>query len=411
MNYHLNLYIPEFYEKESKKQLKQKEINDILYYLFGAVNYNKFYEKRNNGQYIIIDKVNENNLIERYYIGLSRESYEESRNSFLLQSLPKTISDFIEDEEHSNKHLVYYIRDIIENFNSTTLYACKLINTAGITILNKEELKLSEKNIFMDPKIPFKDIREIRKHRLISKKKNPSNNSTQFEEEENEISIYAKTYGANGRESLMIALALRQMYPYKKMNYYLVNETDEKHKAKLEETIRKILEINKIEIIDDREPINFENNYDQKAKRDQRTFKFNLLKKWGNKKCYLCDCEIENLIIASHIHRVTDILKSELSEEEKQRQVVSGENGLWLCANHDLLFEYGNIYFEDRKLYYSNKMEENELNYIKDITNKESTENLKNNLLNGVIISEEFYTEEMGKYLNLHKLRTNTDIK
>ena len=33
----------------------------------------------------------------------------------------------------------------------------------------------------------------------------------------------------------------------------------------------------------------------------------NLFKKFGDKKCYLCDCDIDSLIIASHIHRVTDI--------------------------------------------------------------------------------------------------------
>ena len=33
----------------------------------------------------------------------------------------------------------------------------------------------------------------------------------------------------------------------------------------------------------------------------------NLFEKFGDKKCYLCDCDIDHMIIASHIHRVTDI--------------------------------------------------------------------------------------------------------
>ena len=39
---------------------------------------------------------------------------------------------------------------------------------------------------------------------------------------------------------------------------------------------------------------------------------------------------------------------STLDETEKRRRAVDGDNGLWLCATHDKLFEYGKIYFDER---------------------------------------------------------------
>lgn len=41
--------------------------------------------------------------------------------------------------------------------------------------------------------------------------------------------------------------------------------------------------------------------------RDTPKFHYNLFKKYGDKKCLLCDCDIDRMIIGAHIHRVTDI--------------------------------------------------------------------------------------------------------
>lgn len=86
------------------------------------------------------------------------------------------------------------------------------------------------------------------------------------------------------------------------------------------------------------------------------------------KRYYLCNCDIQRLIIASHIQRVTDINKLDLPFSEKRKLAVDGDNGLWLCANHDKLFEYGLIYFEDNMLKISDSLTENQKKYVKYLT-------------------------------------------
>lgn len=157
----------------------------------------------------------------------------------------------------------------------------------------------------------------------------------------------------------------------------------------------------------------------EKDLRNQPAFRLNLFKKFGDKKCYLCDCDIDNMIIASHIHRVTDIKHDvKLTDDEKKKQIIDGENGLWLCANHDKLFEFGLIYFDDKKLVVTEKLQNYQQKYIKRITNKlddifeksseyfvvaEESESYENNVF---YIDDKDFTYKMKCYLKLHKLRS-----
>ena len=74
------------------------------------------------------------------------------------------------------------------------------------------------------------------------------------------------------------------------------------------------------------------------------------------------------MIIGSHIHRLTDILHSNLPKNEKQRQIIDGDNGFWLCANHDKLFEWGLIYFDKDKMIIRGSLTEFQKKYIYDST-------------------------------------------
>ena len=147
------------------------------------------------------------------------------------------------------------------------------------------------------------------------------------------------------------------------------------------------------------------------------------------KRCYLCDCDIQRLIIASHIYRVADIDKLDIPFSEKRKLAVDADNGLWLCANHDKLFEYGLIYYEDNVLKISDCLTEKQEKYVKfltfDIKNK--IQDINNNGVhmvaeesvpygrsvvsyplgdNTFMIEKSDYNENMHKYLEIHKERT-----
>ena len=129
----------------------------------------------------------------------------------------------------------------------------------------------------------------------------------------------------------------------------------------------------------------------------------------------MCNCEIDSLIIASHIHRVTDIKNDKsLTDEEKKKQIIDGDNGLWLCANHDKLFEYGFIYFDNQKMVISNRLNTEQQEFVKKITTKLSVPKTvefivsENDVPYGTpsfnIVDADF-NDNMKHYLELHKTR------
>lgn len=102
----------------------------------------------------------------------------------------------------------------------------------------------------------------------------------------------------------------------------------------------------------------------------------------------------------------------------KKKKAVDADNGLWLCANHDKLFEYGLIYFEDNKLIISDKLDDEQKKFITSITYnlKEETSTRKYDIKEGqdvehgeraFYIKDEDYNENMHGYLELHRERTN----
>ncbi len=84
---------------------------------------------------------------------------------------------------------------------------------------------------------------------------------------------------------------------------------------------------------------------------DTTVFHYNLLQNMEKKRCYkVCGCDIEHMVLGSHIERQYDIDRNNNTMMRKVKVITDGDNGLWLCANHDKMFEYGIIYFIDRTL-------------------------------------------------------------
>ena len=367
--------------------MSDEEIRDICNLSFEESNFYKEEEHRgrNSGQYI---KLVKDNLIK--YICLSREDLT-SRNAFILQNFPSAYQHFIE-ESSANKQFEYYIRYFGQPHPQYAIFSYKVLLTAGIRILNIDRVVPSSNvNSFIDFRTPFIDLKQMRSYRFELAQRNSDNNSTTFEEDDDKILIYGKTYGANGRETAAISLALSKLSNNKKMKLYLVNERDEQHLASVDPANQVIFDSLNIEICDNILDFEYNNNSEEIAKRDTPRFHYNLLRKFHEKKCYLCNCDIEKLIIGSHIHRVTDIIHSSEEESVKKQQIIDGDNGFWLCANHDKLFEWGYIYFENDKLIISDKLNSEQKEFVKNIT-FDIPERTMNEKLH-------IYREEQEKYM------------
>lgn len=375
-------------------ELTKAEIEEICSRAVGDKRYEIKEEKRGkkSGQYIVLDVEDE-----RYYICLSRLDPEDGRNVFALQNLSTALATYFNDET-SNKRFSYFIRGTDKPHAHSILFAYKCMVTAGIPMLNLEQVIPAERAGVFDYQTPFRDFKQMRKCRLEISRKHSKNNPTIFEQVENKIQVYGKTFGANGRETVLICLALKQLTD-QPIILYNTRETTDTHGTGVDESNLIVLE--KIGIIIEDEIVDLPaSSEEEKVKRDTHRYHANLLRKFHEKKCYLCECDIENLIIGSHIHRVTDIKNDDsISNAEKNRQITDGENGFWLCANHDKLFEFGSIYFEGNMMKIAEKLTDEQKEYIRKITNLKEGEEIK--------IERAHYTEAMHQYLEKHKKRVH----
>jgi len=119
------------------------------------------------------------------------------------------------------------------------------------------------------------------------------------------------------------------------------------------------------------------NNYETRNPTVQQKFREEVLKKY-NQKCLLCEIDIAELLIASHIKGY--------SHCESVEEARSTNNGLLLCALHDALFDKGIISFDSSgkiivSILYEKKMNllqlDDKMQISKFITNTEIVNNLE----------------------------------
>ena len=207
-------------------------------------------------------------------------------------------------------------------------------------------------------------------------------------------------------ESFILALVLRKLLPDKTLILFPVVDNEARDIARKQ---REILSGSGVEFGETISNIDNRNiRLDSIGpERDTPKYHYNLLKKYGDKKCLLCGCEMEHLIIGSHIERVTDIKNSVVySDEEKIRRIVDGENGFWLCANHDKMFEYGIIYFRDKKLCYRNGLREIDRGFI---NYSMMQADYIDDMHTPFKIPESFVSQQMEEYLSIHRHRNGVE--
>lgn len=392
----INVIIPTFIKE--KKILDDSTIQDICFYSFNEKKFTIQYEDRKDGRYIILKK---NDEIHYVCLSASKKEYK-GRNSFISQYLGTAFCRFKSERNTKKKMEVFLLMATEDAFLPYQMFIYRCCKTLQINLLNIHK-----------PILPFSTFRDIKTERSRVSGKNTGNNSSYFSDTGNFIEFFAKCYGANGKEAVFMAMVVKQLTEKRVVIY----QVEDHGQHSLAGTDKNVLINEGFEFGEDVPSEDFKKvNLDapEKDLRDQPAFRLNLFKKYGDKKCYLCNCDIDSMIIASHIHRVTDIKNDKtISDDDKRKQIIDGDNGLWLCANHDKLFEYGLIYFEDKKMVVSSRLNTEQQVYVNEITTKSEMPYKE-----GVMVAENptygtcsfsikdsDFNAQMKYYLGLHKQR------
>lgn len=288
-----------------------------------------------------------------------------SRNSY-FQSFPSALVKY-HQETNPRKNIYFYF--LKPNGNIETAYFIfmyRLMKTAGTEFLN-------EKDYLNTTMMPFNSVSDIINQRDLNRGRNKGNTSSYVTINENDIlQIFGKTYGANKYETTLLCLAIYKITPHSMQLY----EIQEGNLRQLPHDARSVIKFLGIDIITSDlvlEKKEFEANDSLRSP----TYIYNLLEKFGEKKCVLCDCEIPQIIQGAHIWPVVSIKKAKNIDINKKIQyAIDGNNGLWLCNNHHKLFDINMLYItSDGRLKYKSNIKQSHEKYLKCLTIKKRIPN------------------------------------
>lgn len=301
-----------------------KEIlDDICFKLTGKTDYDiRFddagYNRGRLAKLILAD--------ETHYITIS-PTVAKGRNSW-FQSVSTAFGDFFRDPQEK-KSLNYYIINSVKGINTPYhQFMYRLMITSGFKFLNGDEFGISP--------IRFNSVQDLILSKESIRGKNSSNNSSFVTiSEDNVTQVYAKTYGANKKESVLLCIAISfiqnsplQLIQFKEGNLELLPDIDLK-------LIAKLIDLETVIADKQYEKDEFVQNNSLRSK----TYIYNLLDKFGHKKCAMCKCSIPEIIQGAHIWPVSSIKKSNHNDDIKVQHAINKDNGLWLCENHHKLFD------------------------------------------------------------------------
>ncbi len=296
-----------------------------------------------------------------HYVSFS-ESSVNGRNSS-VQSVP-TAFNLYYCNQYPFKKLHYYFLDV-QTGNLETEYLkfmYRLMSTIGFNFLN-DDVALSQRIQ------NFISIEDIMFNRRISSWRNQSNNSTYITKSGvDTIDIYGKVYGANKYETSMLCYALSKLRNERQiLTLYEVLDNDLDELPKISRRV--INEMGVIRIV----PTNMtleKKHYDEDGSLRSPRYIYNLLDRLGPKQCALCNCGIQELVQGAHIWPVSQIKKEVgMSDEDKLKCAIDGDNGLWLCENHHKLFDENLIRItESGAIYYKETIPQDYSDFISEIT-------------------------------------------
>ncbi len=372
----MTITIPQRYAND----ISVVHINEIIRLLKLPSIYSVKYEKR-YGRYILIEHNNK-----RDYVIFTPNAVG-GRNAFLAQYIPTALTAFVSDKMPNKNIYIYLLNTSSYAKTKFQVDIYRMVKTLGFTILNEKDLGIKI--------LPYSSFQEWKNNKEVRRSANTGNLSSFAIEDEGAILFYAKLFGANGKEATLTAcvlsvLAQKEMLEFR---YIQVKEHDVEEISDTDKVVLGNYGINTSDVSIYYPSIGTVTTKRKSTCRDQDAFKFNLYQKFGPKKCYLCNCDIETNIIASHIHRIADIEHSTLSLEKKKEQAIDGDNGFWLCANHDKLFEYGQISFDKKGvLRLSKNLGEHQVEFVQEITKV-------------TLLDKEHITKKFLHYLTIHNHR------
>ena len=294
------------------------------------------------------------------YISFSESDTIQGRNYF-FQSFPTALVKYHQETNHNKRIFYYFLASDGKIETSYFIFMYRLMKTVGTSFLNEVEH-------LVNPITPFNSVADIIVQRDLNGGKNRGNLSTYVTtDEDNTLQIFGKTYGANKYETILLCLAIHEITDYR-IEVYEIQEGNLRRLPKdARDAIIKLgITVITSDLIIERDREAYKENDSLRSP----TYILNLLKKLGDKKCSLCDCEIPQIIQGAHIYPVATIKKANnINQDEKLRLATDRDNGIWLCNNHHKLFDINILYIaSDGRLKQKRKIEINHEEYIRDVT-------------------------------------------
>lgn len=376
--------------------------NGILKFIVGFSNTNYDYDKQKEKE----------EIGGKYVFG--KDNYH--ANTYIPQGINNIFEYYFDEKEKNNNvKLFFYLLDTDKSYasNKTSLINYRKLATIGYEILNLDKVSFDNiESLGFSLKESHDDIKYISFNKLANdllavSKKNSWNKPSYLrcidefydiskekdeEELENFVDLthqkYVYTFKGLSAEQYdsfinIWALSILAKNENKHLEFLFVPETynfrlnqtsGEKITEDIGEPLKRVIEKAGLHLVYEttdevRQQIEKEQSQYEIAKsknilRNQELFKNNLRKKGIETKCYLCGCEIENILEASHLWGVADIRKCDDSEinkilnknhmqdlldkddphynekfYKKYMLANSGDNGIWLCSNHHGLFD------------------------------------------------------------------------
>lgn len=314
-------------------EVTDKALRDVCHRIFGSDVFDKAYEDRKDGQYFRI--VDTNSGAEHFILF---NNANRSRNTRLIQPFPVGYVDFLTSPVTRKYIYIYFINPTSDDRTAYAKLFYRCFMTLGIRLLNFEVLGLTGLTA-------YENYDDLKNERNANRDRNSHNASSYFEENPDDVTIFGKNDGVNEKESFILALTIATIVSGRKpvIFYPVKKDMSQKYAQVLMDA-----------------GVTFEPKIDTLATgearaapseeiddiRNTKIYHLNLHRKFGHKQCYFCGCDMEHMIIGAHIERVADIKReAAYGRAEKFERAVDGDNGLWLCANHDKMFEFGMVHF------------------------------------------------------------------
>lgn len=336
--------------------LSENILKDVCKRITGRTDYTvQFDDDVNKGRLATLEYKNTIN-----YISFSESDIIQGRNYF-FQSFPTALVKYHQEPSHNKNIFFYFLASNGKIDTSYFIFMYRLMKTAGTNFLNEDEHLSS-------PVVPFNSVADIIVQRDLNRGKNKGNLSTYVTtDEDNTLQIFGKTYGANKYETILLCLAIHKIAG----NQMELYEIQEGNLLKLPKDARDvIIDLGITVITSDLIMERDKEAYKENDSLRSPTYILNLLKKLGDKKCSLCDCEIPQIIHGAHIYPVAAIKNvTTINQDRKLQLAIDGDNGIWLCNNHHKLFDLNILYIAtDGRLKQKRAIEVKHEQYIKGIT-------------------------------------------